>query len=108
MSQSLFAQNVRLFIQKDFTNLKIKTSHLFKNEKDVQEYLKTTQQQLVQKGYLEASFDSVQKKQDSLFTWLHVGKKYDIRHSIISTNKRRKKILANSVYDISNTKESVI
>ena len=107
-TQNLSAQNVRLFIQSDALPIKIKSKQNFKNEKDVQEYLSNTQQKLIHKGYLEASFDSTQKKHDSIFTWLHIGKKYNVKHPVLATDKKKKKAVVNSIYDIEQTKESVI
>lgn len=107
-SQNLFSQSVRLFIQRDDFSVKIKSKQSFKNEREVTEYLKSTQQKLLQKGYLEASFDSVQKKQDSLFTWLHIGKKYEIKHTAITKEKKKKKVTESTLFSIDNTKEKAI
>jgi hypothetical protein len=57
-----------MFISKEDVSVKIKTKQSFKNEKEALSYLALTQQKLIQQGYLEASFDSILKKQDSLFT----------------------------------------
>lgn len=106
--QQVSAQQLKLFIQKEEVSIKIKTKQVFKNEKEVNEYLKSTQQQLIQKGYLEASFDSFQRQHDSIFTWLHIGKKYNVKHTEITTSKKKKINVVNSIYDIPNTKEKAI
>jgi hypothetical protein len=88
--------------------VKIKSKQVFKNEKEVNQYLKTTLSKLIQKGYLEASFDSVQKRNDSLITWLHVGKKYSIKHNNIAVEKKKKIALENTVYDVPISEEKAI
>ncbi len=88
--------------------MKIKSKQVFKNEKEVNQYLKTTLSKLIQKGYLEASFDSVQKRNDSLITWLHVGKKYSIKHNNIAVEKKKKIALENTVYDVPISEEKAI
>ena len=109
---SLFAQHVRLFISKEDVSVKIKTKQSFKNEKEALSYLVLTQQKLIQQGYLEASFDSILKKQDSLFTTLHTGKKYKVNNPAVDLNKKKKllknKTVSSSVFEADITKESLV
>jgi outer membrane translocation and assembly module TamA len=109
---SLFAQHVRLFISKEDVSVKIKMKQSFKNEKEALSYLVLTQQKLIQQGYLEASFDSIIKKQDSLFTTLHTGKKYKVNNPAVDLNKKKKllknKTVPSSVFDADVTKESLV
>lgn len=91
VSQNLKAQNVRLFINKEDASVKIKPRQLFKNEKEAQQYLKTTQQKLILQGYLEASFDSIKQQHDSLFASLHTGRKYTVNNPVVDFSKRKKK-----------------
>ena len=109
---SLFAQHVRLFISKEDVSVKIKTKQSFKNEKEALSYLVLTQQKLIQQGYLEASFDSILKKQDSLFTTLHTGKKYKVNNPAVDLNKKKRllknKTVSSSVFEADITKESLV
>ena len=111
-SPALVAQHVRLFITKDDVSVKIKTKQSFKNEKEALSYLTTTQQKLIQQGYLEASFDSMLKKQDSLFTTLHAGKKYKVNNPAVDLNRKKKllknKTVSSSVFEADITKESLV
>mgnify|MGYP006928762722 FL=1 len=93
VSQNLKAQNVRLFINKEDASVKIKQKPLFNNEKEAQQYLKTTQQKLILQGYLEASFDSIKQQHDSIFADLHTGRKYTVNNPVVDVSKRKKKKL---------------
>ena len=110
VSQNLKAQNVRLFINKEDASVKIKQKQLFKNEKEAQQYLKTTQQKLILQGYLEASFDSIKQQHDSIFADLHTGRKYTVNNPVVDVNKRKKKkpTPSGSVFEADVTKETLI
>ncbi len=106
--QIFFAQSVHLFIQKDKGIVKVKEKQSFKNEKDAQQYLKTTQQILIDQGYLEASFDSIKQQHDSIFSMLHTGKKYNVKNPSIELTKRKRKTVSTNVYNADITKEKLI
>jgi outer membrane translocation and assembly module TamA len=115
ISQISFAQNVRLFLQKDNASVKVKEKQTFKNAKEVQQYLAATQQKLVLQGYLEASFDSIKQQHDSIFANLHTGKRYEIKNPSTELNKKKKRLLSikskqttSTVYDADITKEALI
>ena len=108
ISQNLVAQHVLLFVQKDAPSVKIKEKQTYKNEKEVHQYLKETQQQLIEQGYLEASFDSIRQQSDSVFTSLHIGKKYAVKNPSVELNKKMKKAASSSVYESDITKEEII
>lgn len=115
ISQISFAQNVRLFLQKDNASVKVKEKQTFKNAKEVQQYLAATQQKLVLQGYLEASFDSIKQQHDSIFANLHTGKRYEIKNPSTELHKKKKRLLSikskqttSTVYDADITKEALI
>ena len=103
----VYGQNIHLLIYKDTLSPKIKSKQIFKSEKEIQQFLKDTKQKLISHGYLEASVDSIQKKQDSIFAWFHTGKKYSITNAVVSTEKRKKKNEITSVYDMDVAKEEL-
>lgn len=112
---SLYANGIKLFLIKDINTVKLKNKQAFKSENDAQKYLAALQQKLINDGYLEASIDNVKKQNDSLFAYLHTGKKYAINsienHAIHAKRKlfkNHKKKTASTVFDIDNTKESVL
>ena len=107
--QFLQAQQIRLFIIKENSTVKIKEKQTFKNEKELQLYFNTTQQKLIKSGFLEASFDSVRRRQDSVYVFLHTGKQYAIKNPTKETAKRKKKNqLSVSIYDTDNKKEELL
>lgn len=107
--QFLQAQQIRLFIKKENSTVKIKEKQTFKNEKELQLYFNTTQQKLIKSGFLEASFDSVRRRQDSVYVFLHTGKQYAIKNPTKETAKRKKKNqLSVSIYDTDNKKEELL
>ncbi len=110
VSQNLKAQNVRLFINKEDASVKIKQKQLFKNEKEAQQYLKTTQQKLILQGYLEASFDSIKQQHDSIFADLHTGRKYTVNNPVVDVSKRKKKksTPSGNVFEADIAKETLI
>lgn len=101
---------MRLFLQKDDASVKVKEKQTFKNAKEAEQYLKSTQQKLIQQGYLEASFDSIKQQNDSVFANLHTGKKYAVKNPTVELKKKKKKkvIASTSVYDADITKEALI
>ena len=74
ITQNICAQNIRLFLQKDNTSVKVKQKQTFKNTTEAEQYLKSTQQKLIQQGYLEASFDSIRQQHDSVLQTCIPGK----------------------------------
>ncbi|MDB5227484.1 MAG: hypothetical protein JWN78_1677 [Bacteroidota bacterium] len=99
--------NVHLLIHKD-GSVKLKSKQVYKNENEAQQYLKNEQMLLITQGYLEASFDSILKRQDTISAWLHVGKKYVINSALINKEKKKKKATVATVYDMDITKEQLI
>lgn len=71
---SVYAQNVLLIIKKQDAAIKLKSKQSFKNSNEAAKYLKAARESLIRKGYLEASFDSMTIRQDSMFTTLYLGK----------------------------------
>lgn len=111
VTPNLVAQNIRLFVNKEEASVKIKSKQVFKNDREVQAYLKTTQQQLIREGYLEASFDSLRQQHDSVFTSLHTGKRYAVKNPVIELAGRKKKkviVSNNNVYDADIAKEALV
>ncbi len=84
-----YAQSIHLLINKEDSTFKLKSKQFFKNEKEAKQFLKITQNSLIRKGYLEASFDSVTKRNDTLFAFFHSGKKHDIKIPTTEISKKK-------------------
>ena len=111
----LSAQQVYLFIQKDTNEIQLKPFKKFKHEKDAVTYLQTLQQKYIQQGYLETSIDSTSKIQDTVYAWMHFGKKYKLdipehnsRNKLIKNRIYKTKKQYNSIYTVQPTKEMLL
>ena len=106
---SVYAQNVLLIIKKQDAAIKLKPKQSFKNSNEAAKYLKTTRESLIRKGYLEASFDSMTIRQDTIFTTLYLGKKYDVELPTQDRQKhKRNPVISSDVFGIEITKEKII
>ncbi len=104
-----YAQSIHLLINKEDSTFKLKSKQFFKNEKEAKQFLKITQNSLIRKGYLEASFDSVTKRNDTLFAFFHSGKKHDIKIPTTEISKKKsKKINHSDIFESEITKEKII
>lgn len=104
-----FAQTVFLHLVKDNPSVKIKPIQQFKNEKETTSFLKTTQQALIIKGFLEASFDSIKKSNDTLYAVLHIGNKYKVSIPTDDAGKRKsKKKYSANIFDDKVVKENIL
>lgn len=104
-----YAQSIHLLINKEDSTFKLKSKQFFKNEKEAKQFLKITQNSLIRKGYLEASFDSVTKRNDTLFAFFHSGKKHDIKIPATEISKKKsKKINHSDIFESEITKEKII
>ncbi|HRB91759.1 MAG TPA: hypothetical protein PLT17_00005 [Chitinophagales bacterium] len=115
MAFQLSAQQVYLFIQKDTNEIQLKPFKKFKHEKDAVTYLQTLQQKYIQQGYLETSIDSTSKIQDTVYAWMHFGKKYKLdipehnsRNKLIKNRIYKTKKQYNSIYTVQPTKEMLL
>ena len=106
--QFLQAQSHYLYIVKDAPTAKIKSFQKFKNEAEIIQFLDILKKQYIKNGFLEFSIDSTQNKSDSLIAFLHVGEKYEIKNKQTATKKQKNKNAVNSIYNINETKESIL
>lgn len=108
--QYAYAQQIYLRIHKEKSVFKFNEKQVFKNEKEAIQFLKNTQNLLIRKGYLEASFDSTEKRQDTIYADLHFGKKYDVQipKTEHAKRKNKKKISNSDIFDSEVSKEKII
>ena len=106
---SVYAQNVLLIIKKQDAAIKLKSKQSFKNSNEAAKYLKAARESLIRKGYLEASFDSMTIRQDTIFTTLYLGKKYDVELPTQDRQKHKKNpVVSSDIFGIEITKEKII
>lgn len=99
------AQSQILCIKKDASIGKIKSIQKFKNEQDLQKYFIVLKKQFLVNGYLEFSVDSVQKKNDTTFAFIHVGNNYNIQSKNLASKKSKKIKNQNSIFSIQQLNE---
>ncbi|MCB0508225.1 MAG: hypothetical protein R2739_00975 [Chitinophagales bacterium] len=123
------AQKLFLKIETDATPIHYKENRKYKSENDINQYLKNLQQKYIYQGFLEASIDSTNKHNDTLFAFVHLGKKYDVQFPTseinIHTNKKKRllknrqqkeqhlkknktKLTYHSIFDINGNKETLL
>lgn len=88
MSCLVQAGGFYLLLEKDTTAVKLKPKYTFRQYKELEQFLFDTRARLINKGYLEASFDSLSRQGDTVFARLHTGKKYEVDYPVVYTKRK--------------------
>lgn len=88
MSCLVQAGGFYLLLEKDTTAVKLKPKYTFRQYKELEQFLFDTRARLINKGYLEASFDSLSRQGDTVFARLHTGKQYEVDYPVVYTKRK--------------------
>jgi outer membrane translocation and assembly module TamA len=88
MSCLVQASGFYLLLEKDTTAVKLKPKYTFRQYKELEQFLFDTRARLINKGYLEASFDSLSRQGDTVFARLHTGKQYEVDYPVVYTKRK--------------------